>query len=549
MSQAKTAAKKIAQDNKKPSTISIEKKKTELLKKAVHGHGNKIISKRGFLETLFSLTFRGFVYPQIWEDPEVDLEALKLVKDKSRIMTIASGGCNVMNYLTEEPAAVRAIDLNPAHVALTRLKLCAAKHLPDYQSFFNFFGHADKKENIDNYYKYIAPNLDPFSRKYWEGYSLVHGRRINYFRKNIYQFGILGRFIGVVHLLAKIYGQDPRAILKAKTLKEQGEVYDRTLGPIFQKKIVKAICNMPPALYGLGIPPSQFDELNEAAKSKGNDMAGLLNERLRRLACEFPVESNYFAWQAFGRGYDKLNKKAVPRYLTEENYKKLKTVTDRVEAHNTLITEFLQSQPQGSFDCFVFLDAQDWMTDQQLRDLWSEVLRTAMPGARIIFRTAGIDSPLTQALTPDTLKRFAYDPTASREAVKKDRSSIYGGFHVYTLLDKAAPSNVTKLEAVKKAPAAKKPAAKKPAAKKAVAKKTAVKAVKAAPAKKTAAAKAKVVKTAKPAAVKTTKKAPVKKAAPKAKASVKTAVKTVAKTAVKKPVTKPAIKSKAPAKA
>lgn len=469
MSQAKAAAKKITpeskQDNKKISTLSIEKTKTELLKKAVHGHGNKIISKRGFLETLFSLTFRGFVYPQIWEDPEVDLEALKITKDQSRIMTIASGGCNIMNYLTEEPAAVKAIDLNPAHVALSRLKLCAAKHLPDYESFFNFFGHADKKQNIDNYYKYIAPNLDPFSRKYWEGYSLVHGRRINYFRKNIYQFGILGRFIGVVHLLAKIYGQDPRDILKAKTLKEQGEVYDRTLGPIFQKKLVKFICNMPPALYGLGIPPSQFDELNEAAKNKGNDMAGLLNERLRRLACDFPIESNYFAWQAFGRGYDKLNRQAVPRYLTKENYEKLKANADRVTVHNTLITEYLQSQPQGSLDCFVFLDAQDWMTDQQLRELWNEVLRTAAPGARVIFRTAGIESPLTTALTPDVLKRFHYDPSASKSAVRKDRSSIYGGFHVYTLGGEVG------LQKAKKAAAQKAAAKAKPATKKAVLKK------------------------------------------------------------------------------
>jgi S-adenosylmethionine-diacylglycerol 3-amino-3-carboxypropyl transferase len=558
MPQAKSAAKKITQNNaKKPqkiSSLSIEKTKTELLKKAVHGHGNKIISKRGFLETLFSLTFRGFVYPQIWEDPEVDLPALKIDKDQSRIMTIASGGCNVMNYLTEDPASVRAIDLNPAHVALTRLKLCAAKHLPDYESFFSFFGHADKKQNIDNYNKYIAPNLDPFSKKYWEGYSLIHGRRINYFRKNIYQFGILGRFIGAVHLLAKIYGEDPRDILKAKTLKEQGEVYDRTLGPIFKKKIVKMICNMPPALYGLGIPPSQFDELNEAAKSKGNDMAGLLNDRLRRLACDFPVETNYFAWQAFGRGYDKLNRKAIPRYLTKDNYEKLKANADRVEVHNTLITEFLQSQPQESLDCFVFLDAQDWMTEQQLRELWSEVLRTAAPGARVIFRTAGVDSPLTNALTPDVLKRFHYDPAASAAAVKRDRSSIYGGFHVYTLGGEVGLQRAKAKKAeVAATKAASKPKAKPAKAKKAVAVKAKTPAkAKAKPATaKTAAVKSAPVKPAaakKPVAKKKTavKKAMVKKAAaPKAATAKKPAA--VKKAPVKKPAT--AAKPAAPVKA
>jgi len=409
------------------SAVSNENEKPNgaLLKDAVHDH--KALSKKGFLERLFTLSFRGFVYPQIWEDPEVDIEALKLDKT-SRIMTIASGGCNVMNYLSESPERIQAIDLNPAHVALTRLKIAAVKHLPDYDSFFTFFGHADNKKNIENYDKYIAPHLDSFSKKHWEGWSPLRGRRINYFTKNIYQFGLLGRFISAVHILAKIYGKDPREILTAKTIKEQGEIFDRTLGPIFDKKIVRFICNMPPALYGLGIPPSQFDELKGDA-----DMADILRARLRRLAVDFPIEDNYFAWQAFGRGYDRAYKKAIPRYLAEEHYETLKANADRVEVHHTSITGFLGSQPPESLDCYVFLDAQDWMNDAQLNELWGEVVRTARSGARVIFRTAGDNTPLNDALPADLLGKFHYDPAASVEAVKKDRSSIYGGFHVYTL--------------------------------------------------------------------------------------------------------------------
>jgi S-adenosylmethionine-diacylglycerol 3-amino-3-carboxypropyl transferase len=402
--------------------------KDKLLKEAVL-QDHKATSKRGMLDRLFTLAFRGFVYPQIWEDPEVDLAALKIDSD-SRIVTIASGGCNVMNYMTECPARIKAIDLNPAHVALTRLKIAAVKHLPDYESFFLFFGHADSKRNIENYDKYIAPNLDTFSRKYWEGYSLLDGRRINYFTKNLYQFGLLGRSISFVHILAKIYGVDPREILTAKTLEEQKQIFDRTLGPLFDKPVVKFLCNMPVSLYGLGIPPSQFDEL---VKSSNGDMAALLKSRLERLACQFPIEDNYFAWQAFGREYDRERKKAVPRYLTEENYKKIRECADRVEVHHASMISFLQAQTVESFDCYIFLDAQDWMTAAQLNDLWAGVLRSARPGARVIFRTAGEESPLTKKLSKELLAPWHYDPTVSHQAVEKDRSSIYGGFHVYTL--------------------------------------------------------------------------------------------------------------------
>lgn len=443
MAQAQAKSADIEVDQ---TSVNNDKPNHKLLDSAVQEH-HKVDIKRSFLDKLFILAFRGFVYPQIWEDPEVDLDALKIEKNKSKIMTIASGGCNIMNYLTEEPAAVKAIDLNPAHVALARLKLTAAKHLPGYNSFFQFFGHADSKKNIENYNLYIKPNLDEFSLKYWEGRRWNGEKRINYFRKNVYQFGLLGRCISAVHFVSKLYGVDPREILTAKNMKEQGEIFDRTLGPIFDKKAVRFVCNMPPALYGLGIPPNQFDEL------KGDeDMADVLKARLRRLACDFPIHDNYFAWQAFGRGYDHEKRQAVPRYLSEENYEKMKKCAERAEVFHTSITDFLTSQPQESLDCYIFLDAQDWMNETQLNALWKEVTRTAAPGARIIFRTAGEDSILTEKLDPELLQKYDYDPKLSEKAVAKDRSSIYGGFHVYTLKGKkAAPKKTaTKKTAAKK---------------------------------------------------------------------------------------------------
>lgn len=409
------------------SKREIVEKKKEFLKDAVRPPA--AVTKRGILDRLFTLLFGGFVYPQIWEDPEVDLKGLQL-NSSSRIMTIASGGCNIMNYLTESPEAVRAIDLNPAHVSLARLKIAAVKHLPDYESFFLFFGHADDKRNIENYDKYIAPHLDAFSRKYWEGRTITGQRRINYFTKNLYQFGLLGRTISFVHILAKIYGVDVREVLGAKTMQEQKEIFDRTIGPLFEKKIVKRLLNLPVSYYGLGIPPAQYEELKRNA---GGDMAGLIKSRVERLACGFPIDDNYFAWQAFGKSYDKVNKKAIPRYLQEQNYEKVKECADRVEVHHTSIAAFLQSQQAESLDRYVFLDAQDWMNKQQLNALWSEVMRTAKPNSRVIFRTAAEESPLPNALPAEMLGKWAYNEAECREMVARDRSSIYGGFHVYTL--------------------------------------------------------------------------------------------------------------------
>ncbi len=75
---------------------------------AVHRHRH--LSKQGLLERAFTFAFRGLVYAQIWEDPAVDMEALAITPD-SHVVTIASGGCNVLSYLTADPAKITAVDL------------------------------------------------------------------------------------------------------------------------------------------------------------------------------------------------------------------------------------------------------------------------------------------------------------------------------------------------------------------------------------------------------------------------------------------------------
>ena len=50
-------------------------------------------------------------------------------------MTIASGGCNTLSYLVANPARVTAVDLNGAHVALTRLKLAGRITFPTMRCF------------------------------------------------------------------------------------------------------------------------------------------------------------------------------------------------------------------------------------------------------------------------------------------------------------------------------------------------------------------------------------------------------------------------------
>jgi S-adenosylmethionine-diacylglycerol 3-amino-3-carboxypropyl transferase len=398
-----------------------------LLERAAHQR--PATTKRGALERLFTLMFKGFVYNQIWEDPAVDLEALDL-KPHHRLITIASGGCNVLNYLTAAPERIIAVDLNPNHVALTRLKLQALEHLPDHEDFFRFFGVAKDKTNRRVFDDFLAQRLDPETRRYWARRIPLHGRRINMFARNLYRYGLLGRFIGVLHTLARLQGKRLPDILSARTPEEQRLLFERTIAPLFDNRLVRLLSRMPVSYYGLGIPPAQYDEL-VAAAADGNPVT-TLRERVERLACDFPIADNYFAWQAFGRGYDVKSRVALPAYLQAENYEAIKSRVKRVEVHHASMTDFLGDQAARSLHRYVLLDAQDWMTAEQITALWTQIDRTAHDSdARVIFRTAGPDSPLPRKLPASLLDHWHYLEKESRDFHARDRSSIYGGFHVY----------------------------------------------------------------------------------------------------------------------
>jgi S-adenosylmethionine-diacylglycerol 3-amino-3-carboxypropyl transferase len=399
----------------------------EGLRSAVHR--SKPLSRAGVLERLFTAAFRGLVYPQIWEDPVVDLEALEIGPGR-RVIAIASGGCNALSYLTADPAEIVAVDLNGAHVALGRLKLAALRHLPDYEAFLRFFGNADSRANVQAYDAILRRRVDPVTRAYWDARDLGGRRRISMFTRNFYRHGLLGRCVGAGHALARLHGLDPSVMLKANSLAHQRVLFDRHLAPIFDKPAVRWLMRQPASLYGLGIPPAQYRAL---AKDSPDGIGAVLRQRLERLACDFDIHSNYFAWQAFGRRYASGPTAALPPYLQRRHFEALRARSDRLSFTQRSFTETLRDSPAASFDRYVLLDAQDWMSDADLADLWTQIARTARPGARVIFRTAADERLLPGRVPGHLLDAWEYQGERSRELGRRDRSSIYGAFHLYTL--------------------------------------------------------------------------------------------------------------------
>jgi S-adenosylmethionine-diacylglycerol 3-amino-3-carboxypropyl transferase len=384
--------------------------------------------KKSLKDKLFSMWFDRLVYTQIWEDPQIDIQALQ-IKSTDHILTIASGGCNALAYLVEHPAKVSVVDLNHAHIALLQLKVAALKTLESHEDFFRFFGIGKSSSNVRIYNNIIRNQLDATSRAYWE-HATFGFKRIQMFAKGFYKFGLLGQIIGVVHLGAKLHRVKLSDLLFQSGVEQQAQWFDQHVAKIFDNRLVSKIISSPYALYYLGIAPSQHMVLcNNIPKN----MSEILKQRARHLATVAPISENYFAWQAFARKYDESARGPLPAYLMREHYHTLRQSLGKlvVEHHN--IRDKLNQLGAQTVDIVNLLDAQDWMTPQEIGDLWQTIDKAARPGARVIFRTAGELSPVEATLSPELAKRWSRDHELSDRLGPQDRSGIYGAFHLYRL--------------------------------------------------------------------------------------------------------------------
>jgi S-adenosylmethionine-diacylglycerol 3-amino-3-carboxypropyl transferase len=386
---------------------------------------SSLLRPDGVLERVFARLFEGLVYPQVWEDPVVDMEALA-TRPGEHMICISSGGCNVLSYLTARPSTITAVDLSPAHVALGRLKLVAAQKLTQVE-FFDFFGHADRKSNLVVYDRKIAAHLDAETRAYWEARTFGR-RRISMFARGFFKFGLLGRFIGTIHAASWMARLDFGPLLQAQNLEEQMRFFDLRIAPLLEARTVRWFLRRRAYLVGLGMPPAQYDKL---AADGGGDVLPVLKERVRKLVCDFPMSENYFGWQVFARRYQPGPAHALPPYLQPQNFEVVARQSGHVTIHNRSVTGLLEERDESSVDAYVLLDAQDWMTDVQLNALWLQITRCARPGARVIFRTCGSSDILAGRVSTTLLNRWTYAPEESAACFARDRSAIYGGFHLY----------------------------------------------------------------------------------------------------------------------
>ena len=222
----------------------------------------------------------------------------------------------------------------------------------------------------------------------------------------------------------------PSTCCKARTLDEQRALFEKRLAPMFDKPLVRWLLKQPASLYGLGIPPAQYKAL---AGGLAGGIGAVLSERLERLACDFDIADNYFAWQAFGRRYAPGPKRRCRPISQRENFDAVRSARRPRPLCPALVHRHLARFAAG-----------------ELRPL-RPARRAGLDERRRAHRAVDRDHPhraagragdlphrRRRALLPGRVPDEVLAAGVTRRAraaslAARDRSSIYGAFHLYTL--------------------------------------------------------------------------------------------------------------------
>jgi S-adenosylmethionine-diacylglycerol 3-amino-3-carboxypropyl transferase len=377
---------------------------------------------------------RNLIYNTCWEDPALDRVALKLGPD-DKLVVITSAGCNALDYLLAGAGEVHAVDVNPIQNALLELKRAAILGL-DHDAFFELFGRGRSPHARQMYQDALRRRLSPRAQVYWDKHiSFFLGKG---WRKSFYYRGTSGLLAKLVlmnvHVLHRLR-KPIQALLDAGTVEEQRTIYESNIRPRIWTPWLRWFLSRSLTLSLLGVPWPQRDQITSQYQG---GVAQFIRDQMETVVTQLPFGDNYF-WRVYIQGY--YTPDCCPEYLKAGNFRALRAAMSRLHVHTSTITEFVKGRT--GLTRFVLLDHMDWMScnnPQGLVEEWNAILASAGPGARAIFRSAGLRVNYLDHLLVSRQGRqvelgslLRYHPELAAELHQRDRVHTYGSFYIADL--------------------------------------------------------------------------------------------------------------------
>ncbi|HVE62601.1 MAG TPA: DUF3419 family protein [Mycobacteriales bacterium] len=310
-------------------------------------------------------------FAQVREDPLLEIEALRPAAGETHVV-VSSGGCTALSLLAAGAGRVVAVDLNVAQNHLVELKAEALVRLPSGAPV-GFLGAAPYPDRWAAY-QLLRPGLSGEARSYWDS-------RRRQLERGVLGSGVTERFIGLVIKVMRATIHPPRRIrrlLACRTLEEQRALYEREWNTPRWRLLFTLLLNK--AVFRKAYDPAFF------AHVENPSFARHFHQVVEHGLTEVPVQDNYFLHQMLTGSYPVGVASGVPPYLQPRDAGAWADLWDRLVLADASFADYLATCPDGSVHGFALSNIAEWLDEAQLDALLAQIVRTAAPGARLVFR-------------------------------------------------------------------------------------------------------------------------------------------------------------------
>jgi len=350
-------------------------------------------------------------YAQCWEDPRLLRKALN-IQSTSRVLSIASGGCNSIDLALEGAQEVVAVDLSIPQLAVTELKLAGADL--EYQDFLVLLGLSEG--DSWSFYQNLRPALSENARAFFDVSEerfamglLRSGRFEQYFQT------FRKKVLPLVHSKKKI-----QQLLALESLDEQQDFFDkswdtwrwRSLFRVFFSQFVMA---------RLGRSKAHFAQVE-------GKVADRLLDRTEHVLTQLPIRENpYLQWILTG---EFQNLECSHRYLSVDGHKKLKAVRENIRLVHGSLGDVLSEKDSARFDAYNLSNIGEYLTEEEFESLYKVLLKAANPKAKLAYWNLFVPRCRPESLA----EQVATHPEVSAALIQEDRAFFYSAFQVEEVL-------------------------------------------------------------------------------------------------------------------
>jgi S-adenosylmethionine-diacylglycerol 3-amino-3-carboxypropyl transferase len=322
-------------------------------------------------------------FAQVREDPRLEIAAFAGRWD-GPIAVVSSAGCTALSLVAAGAAEVISIDLNRTQNHMVELKAAAVAEL-DSGTALGLLGAVPMAPAARRQaYRQIQGVLSSGARRYWDG-------RQRAVTRGVLQAGVTERLMRLIaRALRVVHPRRIGRLLALQTLNQQREFYRREWNSAGWRLLFRGLCNRL-------VLRRTYDERFFAHVEDPSYARHFLQVAEHTLT-DLDIADNYFLHHLLTGSYPADSR---PPYLSGD------VAVERLTLVDATFTDYLRTRPDRSMAGFALSNICEWLSAAEIDELFAEIVRTARPGARLVFRN---------------FVGWTEVPSRWRDAVREDRA-------------------------------------------------------------------------------------------------------------------------------